>query len=136
MVRHEAAEALGSIADEASVQLLTEFVFVFVWCTGLATRKIVILTIRNDVSMRKMSQKYLHLILKAQLLMQDSDEHPMVRHEAAEALGSIADAASVQLLTEFVSCDEPIVADSCIVALDMIEFERSGGFEYADMGEE
>ena len=46
------------------------------------------------------------------------------------------DEASVQLLTEFVSCDEPIVADSCIVALDMIEFERSGGFEYAVMGED
>ncbi len=27
------------------------------------------------------------------------------------------------------------MADSCIVALDMLEFEQSGGFQYAD-GEE
>lgn len=30
---------------------------------------------------------------------------------------------------------EPIVADSCIVALDMLHFEQSGGFQYADGGE-
>ncbi len=26
------------------------------------------------------------------------------------------------------------MADSCIVALDMLEFEQSGGFQYADDG--
>jgi hypothetical protein len=29
---------------------------------------------------------------------------------------------------------EPIVAHSCEVALDMLEFERSGAFQYADDG--
>ncbi len=29
---------------------------------------------------------------------------------------------------------EPIVAHSCEVALDMLEFERSGAFQYADEG--
>ncbi len=29
---------------------------------------------------------------------------------------------------------EPIVADSCVVALDMLEFEQAGGFQYADDG--
>lgn len=59
----------------------------------------------------------------------------MVRHEAAEALGAIADEACMAILQEHVSCSEPIVADSCVVALDMIEHERSGAFQYADMGE-
>lgn len=60
----------------------------------------------------------------------------MVRHEAAEALGAIADEDCLQLLKDHCSCSEPIVADSCIVALDMIAHEKSGAFEYADMGEE
>lgn len=68
--------------------------------------------------------------------MQDVAEHAMVRHEAAEALGSIADDACISLLREYVDCEEPIVADSCIIALDMIAHEKSGAFEYADMGAE
>lgn len=58
----------------------------------------------------------------------------MVRHEAAEALGAVADPECVQLLKEFSHDVEPIVADSCIVALDMLEHELSGDFEYWDIG--
>ena len=57
----------------------------------------------------------------------------MVRHEAAEALGSIADPQCLQLLQTHCSDPEPIVADSCIVALDMLEFEASGQLEYAEV---
>ncbi|XP_062220762.1 deoxyhypusine hydroxylase-B isoform X2 [Phragmites australis] len=58
-------------------------------------------------------------------------EHPMVRHEAAEALGSIADQESVALLEEFAKDPEPIVSQSCEVALSMLEYERSGkSFEF------
>jgi deoxyhypusine monooxygenase len=49
-----------------------------------------------------------------------------VRHEAAEALGAIASEATVALLNEYAKDAEPIVADSCRVALDMLEFEKSG----------
>lgn len=57
----------------------------------------------------------------------------MVRHEAAEALGSIADAGCLQLLQEFRQDLEPIVAQSCVVALDMLAYEQSGAFQYADV---
>jgi HEAT repeat protein len=67
--------------------------------------------------------------------LQDNGEHAMVRHEAAEALGAIADDSCIKLLKDYSACEEPIVADSCIVALDMIAHERSGAFEYADLGE-
>lgn len=40
----------------------------------------------------------------------------MVRHEAAEALGAIADPGSLNLLTQHCSDPEPIVADSCKVS--------------------
>ncbi|KAJ4822117.1 hypothetical protein Tsubulata_002842 [Turnera subulata] len=67
-------------------------------------------------------------------ILRDANEHPMVRHEAAEALGSIADNHSVALLEEFAKDAEPLVAQSCQVALSMLEFERSGkSFEYLFM---
>eukprot|EP00268_Persea_americana_P042842 TRINITY_DN42924_c0_g1_i1.p1 TRINITY_DN42924_c0_g1~~TRINITY_DN42924_c0_g1_i1.p1 ORF type:complete len:316 (+),score=98.08 TRINITY_DN42924_c0_g1_i1:260-1207(+) len=67
-------------------------------------------------------------------VLRNVNEHPMVRHEAAEALGSIADDESVALLEEFCKDPEPIVAQSCEVALSMLEFERSGkSFEYLFM---
>lgn len=58
--------------------------------------------------------------------LKDAMEHPMVRHEAAEALGSIADERSVELLKSFRSDAEPIVAQSCEVALHMLELEQQG----------
>ncbi|KAJ8440787.1 hypothetical protein Cgig2_000675 [Carnegiea gigantea] len=67
-------------------------------------------------------------------VLKDVGEHPMVRHEAAEALGSIADEGSVALLEEFAKDPEPIVSQSCEVALSMLEFEKSGkSFEYLFM---
>ncbi len=60
----------------------------------------------------------------------------MVRHEAAEALGAIASSSCVALLQAHLSDVEPIVADSCAVALDVYEFEKSGAFEYADLGQQ
>jgi deoxyhypusine monooxygenase len=68
-------------------------------------------------------------------VLQDRTEHAMVRHEAAEALGAIADESCIQLLQQYSHDKDPIVADSCIVALDMIAHDRSGTFEYADMGD-
>lgn len=63
--------------------------------------------------------------------LKDLKEHPMVRHEAAEALGSIADEECVLLLEEFAKDPESLVSQSCEVALSMLEFERSGkSFEY------
>lgn len=68
-------------------------------------------------------------------VLEDSGEHAMVRHEAAEALGSIATPPCIALLEAFVDDPDPIVAHSCIVALDMLRHQQSGAFEYADMGE-
>lgn len=67
-------------------------------------------------------------------VLKDVHEHPMVRHEAAEALGSIADGQCIALLEEFVKDPEPIVSQSCEVALSMLEFEKAGkAFEYLFM---
>lgn len=53
-------------------------------------------------------------------VLRDAKEHAMVRHEAAEALGAIGDEHCLALLHEYARDEEPIVAHSCEVALDMI----------------
>jgi len=60
------------------------------------------------------------------------NEASMVRHEAAEALGSLGDEDGVEdTLRKFLDDPEQVVRDSVIVALDMAEFEKNGEVEYA-----
>ncbi|KAG9529986.1 ARM repeat-containing protein, partial [Aureobasidium melanogenum] len=59
-------------------------------------------------------------------------ESSMVRHEAAEALGSLGDEEGVEeTLKKFLNDADQVVRDSIIVALDMAEFEKNGETEYA-----
>ncbi|XP_007896883.1 deoxyhypusine hydroxylase [Callorhinchus milii] len=60
------------------------------------------------------------------------DESPMVRHECAEALGSIAKEPCIQVLKEYLQDGERVVKESCEVALDMLEYENNQEFQYAD----
>ncbi|NWU71967.1 DOHH hydroxylase, partial [Pterocles burchelli] len=59
-------------------------------------------------------------------------ESPMVRHECAEALGSIARPSCLETLRAFAHDEERVVRESCEVALDMYEYENSAQFQYAD----
>ncbi|KAL8858096.1 MAG: hypothetical protein Q9198_010694 [Flavoplaca austrocitrina] len=64
-------------------------------------------------------------------------EESMVRHEAAEALGSLGDEEGVEdVLRGFLDDEEQVVRDSVIVALDMAEFEKAGEKEYATLANE
>lgn len=56
----------------------------------------------------------------------------MVRHEAAEALGSIGTKDCYPALQTFAKDSERVVRESCEVGLDMWEHENSGNFQYAD----
>lgn len=58
-------------------------------------------------------------------------EAPMVRHEAAEALGAIATDEVLPVLQKFATDEEQVVRESAIVALDMWEYERSDQLEAA-----
>jgi len=61
-------------------------------------------------------------------MLQSMDEHPMVRHEAAEALGSMpVDCSS--LLRKFQKDKDKIVSQSCEVALDIADYWASQEFE-------
>lgn len=59
-------------------------------------------------------------------------ENPMVRHECAEALGSIARPSCLETLRTFAHDEERVVRESCEVALDMYEYENGTQFQYAD----
>ncbi|CAO3624784.1 unnamed protein product [Mucor hiemalis] len=64
--------------------------------------------------------------------LQDKNEVHMVRHEAAEALGSIATPEVLSTLDSFKEDTEQVVRESCVVALDMYEYETSGELQYAN----
>ena len=62
----------------------------------------------------------------------DLEEVGMVRHEAAEALGSLGEEAGVEdILKRFLNDKEQVVRESVEVALDMADFEKGGSLEYA-----
>ena len=64
-------------------------------------------------------------------------EESMVRHEAAEALGSLGDEDGVEdVLRGFLDDPEQVVRESVVVALDMAEFEKNGEMEYAVLPDE
>ncbi|KAG7228795.1 hypothetical protein INR49_008573 [Caranx melampygus] len=64
--------------------------------------------------------------------LERSGENPMVRHEAAEALGSIGKDDCLAVLQHYRGDTERVVKESCEVALDMLEYENSDQFQYAD----
>lgn len=64
--------------------------------------------------------------------LRDAGENTMVRHECAEALGAIAADDCEAALRQHLDDAVDVVRDSCIVALDMTEYEHAGQFEYAD----
>ena len=64
--------------------------------------------------------------------LEDLDEDVMVRHEAAEALGAIGNRVAMGTLEKFASDEEVVVAESCEVAIDLLNWVSSKKLEYTD----
>jgi len=65
--------------------------------------------------------------------LSDTKENPMVRHECAEALGGIGAIGVEQELSKYLGKDEAhVVRESCVVALDMLDYNNSEEFQYAN----
>ena len=62
--------------------------------------------------------------------LEDLDEDVMVRHEAAEALGAIGNRSAMATLEEFVNDEEIVVAESCEVAIDLLNWVSSKRLDY------
>lgn len=54
--------------------------------------------------------------------VENERESAMVRHEAAVALGAIGTPECIELLERFKHDSAPVVSDSCIAALDTIDY--------------
>ena len=57
--------------------------------------------------------------------LSDHNEDLMVRHEAAEALGAIGDRAAIDTLMLYRDDPEPVISESCEVAIDLLEWVES-----------
>ena len=62
--------------------------------------------------------------------LEDLEEDVMVRHEAAEALGAIGNRRAMSTLEKFAKDEEIVVAESCEVAIDLLEWVASKRMEY------
>jgi deoxyhypusine monooxygenase len=62
-------------------------------------------------------------------VIEDRQEDAMCRHEAAEAIGALNDANSLQLLKERRDdpTEEEVVRETCDIAVERIEWEHSDG---------
>jgi deoxyhypusine monooxygenase len=61
-------------------------------------------------------------------VLRKEEEHRMVRHEAAEALGAIGGEEVETILSEYIHDEEIVVQESCHVALDTIEYWNAANF--------
>ena len=60
--------------------------------------------------------------------LEDPNEHAMVRHEAAEAIGSRGGEGAEAILRKYLACEDRVVSESCEVALDMLRENEEGTF--------
>jgi len=65
-------------------------------------------------------------------VLENASENAMVRHEAAEALGSIANDQTLPLLNKYLHDNERAVKESCVIALDIHDYFTTDQFQYAD----
>jgi len=66
------------------------------------------------------------------VVLENDDEHPMVRHEAAEAIGALPIENVKDILAGFLKDSQALVSESCEVALDYVEYYESDQLEYAN----
>ena len=64
--------------------------------------------------------------------LEDENEHVMVRHEAAEAMGAIGDMSVVPILKAHLADENPEVSESCEVALDLLDCEEESKSKNGD----
>jgi len=119
--RYRAMFSLRNIGDEQSILALTESLS----CKSALFRHEVAFVLGQTASP----------LAKERLLerLRDEEENPMVRHECAEALGDIP---GVDILTEMKAYLDPsvdsVVRESCVIALDMADYNSSAEFQYAN----
>jgi deoxyhypusine monooxygenase len=106
--------AMFSLRNQNSEESVLEL------CRGFADKSAVF---RHEVAYVLGQIQHVASVPALALRLQDLTEHAMVRHEAAEALGSINDERCAPLLEAFQEAEkDSIVKESCDVALSIAEY--------------
>lgn len=64
-------------------------------------------------------------------ILEDETDDILVRHESAEALGAIGDTSSVDVLAKYSKHPLPEISETCLIALNLIDWNRSNGEQTA-----
>jgi len=119
--RYRAMFQLRNIGDPQCIAALTE---AFKCSSALFKHEIAF--VLGQAASPLASEKLLEILA-------DENENPMVRHECAEALGDIPGLDVASLLAPYLDpCVEPIVRESCVIALDMADYNNTKEFQYAN----
>jgi len=116
--RYRAMFSLRNKGDEASVKALASGLD----CSSALFRHEVAFVLGQVASPAAVQELTVRL--------QDVAENPMVRHECAEALGGIgAQGVEKELAKYLDSSEAAVVRESCVVALDMVDYAASKEFQ-------
>ncbi|KAG9293189.1 hypothetical protein G9A89_010526 [Geosiphon pyriformis] len=110
--RFRAMFTLKNLADEKSIDILAK---AFNDDSALLKHELAYV-------LGQMKNSYANPILRQVLC--DTSQDPMVRHEAAEALGAIGDVASLDVLEDFLNDEHVVVRETCELAINKIKFEN------------
>jgi len=121
--RYRAMFSLRNLETDDAVEILAE---------GLECRQSALF--RHEIAfvlgqMQSANEKAIAL-LKSRL--DDTSENEMVRHECAEALGSIGGEDIESYLRKYLNDASQVVRESCEIALDINEYNQSDEFQYAN----
>jgi len=119
--RYRAMFSLRNNGDKESVLALTK---------GLKCRSALF---RHEIAYVLGQLQSIHSVLALKENLMNTDEHSMVRHESAEALGGIGTEECNLILSHYLNDFSRVVKESCVVALDMAEYENSDNFQYANI---
>merc|ERR1719242_1474276 len=109
-LRYRAMFTLRDIGGDEAVHIL---------CRGLKDKSALV---RHEVAFVLGQMMNEHGISELSRVLRDDQEDAMVRHEAAEALGAIAQDECKAIIREHIDDRHDVVAESCIVADDMYQF--------------
>ncbi|KYN18992.1 Deoxyhypusine hydroxylase [Trachymyrmex cornetzi] len=124
--RYRAMFSLRNLGTRESILTLTEVLFLH---KGLKTGSALF---KHEVAFVLGQLQDETSVPGLQASLEDTEENEMVRHECAEALGSIATPECYEILNRYLNDSKRVVHESCVIALDMCDYENSTEFQYAD----
>ncbi|CAG8438756.1 3557_t:CDS:2 [Funneliformis caledonium] len=110
--RFRAIFTLKNLADEKSVDILAK---AFDDDSALLKHELAYV-------LGQIKDPYANPVLRT--VLANKSEDPMVRHEAAEALGAIGDSSSLDILEEYLNDEYAVVRETCELAIARIKYEN------------